>query len=1272
MPFFGSRFFAKGFVLSTDILLAVILVISFTGIATLIGFENASITETQVLYSQSRDALVQLDETGVVFNALDINGASDANKMQAIANQLTAILPQKTLFRVELDEYSYNSQACQAGQSFSTCFTLSKTYPAAGSALPSDKSVSRQEMVLNRKGTATSCRIQGGYISLSQEEPAPLPPANFLDSPALFSSEKNGTQNAKKIIGTPAISKKFFSSKKENPVSNANFSGGTAFFSAANDANILLSVSINPSQNITCDQDIRVDLNVTVLSFGRPPVDVAMVMDRSGSMSWDGRVGVTDARDVVVDNTIAYLADGSGGMRTISVSNPKLPALMDVYNTPGTAYDNAQDSNKYVYVADGASGFRIINAIDPSNTTSVSTLANFQPALGVDVNNNFVYLATTGNGAIYDVSTTGSAPNTNLGVGQNTTTDTNAGQSFVTTNGVISGVELRLRKVANPAANLTVRLRSTYDGADLGSIQVTAASLTTSYATYQLDFATPIPVTAGGTYYIVLTTTTVSGTNYYQVGARSSNPYSSGAAYKNNVAQTSDFVLRTNVYGGLQTINAVTKASPYLAGTYRTSDATDVTVSGSYLYLADGTNGLKIFSLAIPQQPVYVGGIDTTDASRVAISGSTAFVADAASGLRIIDISSPAFPTLTTTYNTPSNAYDVFVQNNIAYVADNTSLQVIDVSNPASPLFVKSFDTTYNYRGLFVQGNTAYIASQSQGLITIDLDTGPRIDQSKAAGSFMLDYNFWKPADQLALVSFSSGGGSPTLDQNLTNSHTDINNALYALIASGGTNIESGIRGAIPELVNILPTSMTNNSTLRFGYSSSESTAGQGFLQVGNRSITGVKVLLQKFASPGDITVALRTSIGGSNVTTATISSFAVATGSYSWYTATFATPVALTDQSEYFIVLSKSGSSSTTNYYRWGINTTDPYWAETAYQQSSSQSGSDMTLQITYLPVTQNASAQKFQIVMSDGQSNVGDSLSAAQDANALGITIFTVAFGADADVDELQAVADASDGVAYVATDLNSLAAFYVIIAEKIGEIAAQGNTQIIIDGNVLVPIPSGVTVTDFDGGAPLTIGSQNYVYYFVNDLNGSNKSWGGYFIMHFDCNNSATCSDQNRIFPPDGTVLEWKDINGLPQATLPWDNNISVPIKYRDLTVSVIGADPLGNQASLFDLNGINSGYLSTGPTQIEILKDSPKTGTVLASVPVSSFACGEKEIGCFPYFELSFDTTAIGEGNLFAVINRDGAILECPNNNAVQINCESQQSRYLIMRLWMWNQ
>lgn len=321
-----------------------------------------------------------------------------------------------------------------------------------------------------------------------------------------------------------------------------------------------------------------------------------------------------------------------------------------------------------------------------------------------------------------------------------------------------------------------------------------------------------------------------------------------------------------------------------------------------------------------------------------------------------------------------------------------------------------------------------------------------------------------------------------------------------------------------------------------------------------------------------------------------------------------------------------------------------------------------------------QNPEAIKVQILLSDGNDTGSLDLNTIiRDAVDKNIVIFAVGFGADANMDELWKIAQPTKGKAYFAHDENALREILDLISIEIGLNARFGIGEtgtFVRDANLLVPILPGTTITDFDGGSLYPGQDQNFIFYDIGDLTSLRPSWQGYYVVRYNCDSNYACLDENRALPPNGTVFEWRDGNGSYRDPIFWDSNTTIFVRYRDLTLDVFNAASIPTGGIRLDINAINDGYLSTPTALVEVLYGNPKIGPILRSLPVTAFSCGEKVLGCANYFQLFLDTGVGEEGTLFAVINRDRNIAECPHNNTVEIFCGAALSRFLKLRLWVW--
>ncbi|MCK4406494.1 MAG: T9SS type A sorting domain-containing protein, partial [Bacteroidales bacterium] len=180
---------------------------------------------------------------------------------------------------------------------------------------------------------------------------------------------------------------------------------------------------------------------------------------------------------------------------------------------------------------------------------------------------------------------------------------------------------------------------------------------------------------------------------------------------------------------------------------------------GSYAYVADRADGLRIIDVSTPSSPVEVGFCDTIGyAYGVAISGIYAYVAAYEGGLRIIDVSTPSNPTETGFYDTVNMALGVAVSGNYAYVADKwDGLRIIDVSNPSNPTEAGFYDTGSAAWGVAVSEDLVYVADMHDGLYIIRNDIALSVEDDNHLGipiGFALNQNYPNPFNPETTISF--------------------------------------------------------------------------------------------------------------------------------------------------------------------------------------------------------------------------------------------------------------------------------------------------------------------------------------------------------------------------------------------------------------------------------------------------------------------------------------------------------------------------------------
>jgi uncharacterized protein YegL len=316
-------------------------------------------------------------------------------------------------------------------------------------------------------------------------------------------------------------------------------------------------------------------------------------------------------------------------------------------------------------------------------------------------------------------------------------------------------------------------------------------------------------------------------------------------------------------------------------------------------------------------------------------------------------------------------------------------------------------------------------------------------------------------------------------------------------------------------------------------------------------------------------------------------------------------------------------------------------------------------------LGVHGRSGAFRVQVLLSDGQNNDGPNpLTVAQNAADNNIMIFTIGFGEDADETLLQNIANITGGAYHYAGDANALDDVYALIAQEV--VAAAGIYQA-FDTNVLVPLPNGIVVVDPGNGTVQNLGDGNYLVFDIGDIN-SSTPWSDSYIVTIPCIDDYSCSITQMSFPDTNTLFYYDDINGILQTPLPWDEFAIVTFKYRDLTVEYLDGEVVDFELFL-DINASNIGYLDAGATHVGFYLNDVN-GPLIADQNINAL-CSPFTPGCQNSSQIIYDIIVADEGTIYAVINPEGSIRECPSNNVAKITCTfGGILQYYVMDYWMW--
>ncbi|MCX7677743.1 MAG: Ig-like domain-containing protein [Spirochaetes bacterium] len=192
------------------------------------------------------------------------------------------------------------------------------------------------------------------------------------------------------------------------------------------------------------------------------------------------------------------------------------------------------------------------------------------------------------------------------------------------------------------------------------------------------------------------------------------------------ITSSDNYAYVADYSNGLRIFDISNPQNPNNIGNYKHSEGYcyDVSVKDNYAYLAYGSGGLVIVDITNKSSPQYKVKYKESSgtAYNVHIAENYAYVGYGSSGLVIVDISNPLNPQKKGKYDTPGVSRGVFVKDAFAYVADSSAgLQIIDISNPANPQLIKTYDTPGTAFDVAVLNNLAFIADGSNGLVVLDI-----------------------------------------------------------------------------------------------------------------------------------------------------------------------------------------------------------------------------------------------------------------------------------------------------------------------------------------------------------------------------------------------------------------------------------------------------------------------------------------------------------------------------------------------------------------------
>lgn len=118
-----------------------------------------------------------------------------------------------------------------------------------------------------------------------------------------------------------------------------------------------------------------------------------------------GRVDIDDfIFNLVLSDTLAVIANWTGGVTIIDISDPFAPEEVGHYQSNNSQAVDVRCAAPYVYVANRSYGLEVLNINDPANPLLLDTYHTPGHSMGLDLRNDTLFVADSSAFRIFDVS----------------------------------------------------------------------------------------------------------------------------------------------------------------------------------------------------------------------------------------------------------------------------------------------------------------------------------------------------------------------------------------------------------------------------------------------------------------------------------------------------------------------------------------------------------------------------------------------------------------------------------------------------------------------------------------------------------------------------------------------------------------------------------------------------------------------------------------------------------------------------------------------------
>jgi hypothetical protein len=405
---------------------------------------------------------------------------------------------------------------------------------------------------------------------------------------------------------------------------------------------------------------------------------------------------------VVVQDSLLFVACGSWGAQIYSVSNPANPREL---GSMDAVIGDLCVQDTFCYTV--GDSFRIYNCADPTQPAQVAAVSDSGDVIAEANGYAYVGHGSAGSGLnVYDARNPHSPTLVNTLGGVQLAMFTRGHWLFRISE---QPAYFSMLDVSNPASPVEVGRLNGYGGVAM-------------YADDKYAYLSG-PYEHSGLFVV-----DISDSSHPQL-RDSINPVGM-AEWDPFVPHSPGYGYLADDYGGLVVLDLhdVNNISQSWSG-YRADRSVDIAVDNGRAYLANSWVGTQIVDVTDPTKPASIGVYDTSDSrgtNAVAARDSFAFVGMSGAygqrSLRVLDVNDPSKPRLVAEDSCHGWPQDFVLRDSLLYATEPYQFQVFNVARPREPVRVGSCGGVgINTRNIALNDSTAYVAMGSGGLACIDI-----------------------------------------------------------------------------------------------------------------------------------------------------------------------------------------------------------------------------------------------------------------------------------------------------------------------------------------------------------------------------------------------------------------------------------------------------------------------------------------------------------------------------------------------------------------------